>query len=400
MSVSQTDVCVAGGGIAGMIAAISFASLGYKTVCVDPTAPVTNKLCQDADMRSTAFLQPARKLLLEIGLWERLQPFASPLQIMRIIDAGGDKSEPRIRSEFDASDISDLPFGWNFPNWLLRRECLIKISELENITFLTGVAVEGVLTRHDCAKIALSNGDSLEAKLLIAADGRNSAVRKAVGIETKTVRYGQHALAFTVTHPIPHKNVSTEIHRSGGPFTMVPLPDHEGSPASAIVWMERSPEALRLQKISVKYFEQAMNERSCLLLGPLSLNSPRTAWPIISQYAKAMSAERTALIAEAAHVVPPIGAQGLNMSLNDVKSLYELAKASPSEIGDSTMLTKYHSSRHPDVRMRFLGIDALNRASMLSSRPLRDIRALGLNLIYGFSPLRKSLMKVGLGAKD
>ena len=152
MSVSQTDVCVAGGGIAGMIAAISFASLGYKTVCVDPTAPVTNKLCQDADMRSTAFLQPARKLLLEIGLWEHLQPFASPLQIMRIIDAGGDKSEPRIRSEFDASDISDLPFGWNFPNWLLRRECLIKISELENITFLTGVAVEGVLTRHDCAK--------------------------------------------------------------------------------------------------------------------------------------------------------------------------------------------------------------------------------------------------------
>lgn len=400
MPASQTDVCVAGGGIAGMIAAISFASLGYKTVCLDPAPPVTERLSKDADMRSTAFLQPARKLLVEIGLWDRLVSFSAPLQIMRIIDAGGSKPEPRIKSEFDASDISDQPFGWNFPNWLLRRECMLKMNELENLTFLTGVALDEVLTRRDYAKVSLTNGVSVEAKLLIAADGRDSAVRKAVGIDAKTIRYGQHALAFTVTHPIPHENVSTEIHRSGGPFTMVPLPDYEGSPASAIVWMERSPEALRLQQISVCDFEDEMNIRSCALLGPLKLNSPRTVWPIISQYAKVMHAERTALVAEAAHVVPPIGAQGLNMSLGDIKKLYDLAKANPDHLGNNAMLEEYHRARHPDIRMRILGIDALNRASMLSAKPLRDMRAMGLNLIYGFSPLRKSLMRIGLGAQD
>ena len=393
----QTDVFVAGGGIAGMIAALSFASLGKKVICVDPTPPVTDKGALNADMRSTAFLQPSKELLNEIGLWQRLAPFAASLQIMRIVDAGGAQPEPRIQSEFNAKDISDQPFGWNYPNWLLRRECLAMIQESENITFKAGVSAENILTRLGFAQITLSNNEVVQAKLLVAADGRNSKVRESVGINVKTIRYGQKALAFTVTHPIAHNNVSTEIHRSGGPFTLVPLPDHEGLPASAIVWMERAPEAVRLQQLPVGQFEAAINERSCAILGPLTLNSPRTIWPIISQYAKEMRAERTALVAEAAHVVPPIGAQGLNMSLADIRELYNLVKASPDSIGSAEMLNKYHKARHPDIRVRIMGIDALNRASMVALRPLRDMRALGLNDIYGFAPVRKTLMKAGLG---
>jgi len=395
----QTDIFIAGGGIAGMIAALSFASLGKKVFCVDPAAPITERGAPNADMRSTAFLQPSKELLGEIGLWERLTPFAAPLQVMRIVDAGGEKPEPRIESEFDASEISEEPFGWNYPNWLLRRECLAMMDESENITFKAGVAAEKILTRSEFAQISLSNGEVIQAKLLVAADGRDSQIRKAVGIDVKTIRYGQKALAFTVTHPIPHKNVSTEIHRSGGPFTLVPLPDHDGRPASAIVWMERAPETLRLQQLSVNEFESAMNERSCAIFGPLSLNSPRTIWPIISQYAKSMYSERTALIAEAAHVVPPIGAQGLNMSLGDIRELYKLTKASPETLGSPQMLTKYHKARHPEIRVRIIGIDTLNRASMVSARPLRDMRAIGLNVIYGFAPVRKALMKAGLGVK-
>lgn len=400
MSVIEVDVCVAGGGIAGMIAAISFASLGYKTVCVDPAPPVTDQQANNADMRSTAFLQPAKKLLTEIGLWDLFETHAAPLQIMKIMDAGGVDPVVRTQSEFNSADISDHPFGWNFPNWLLRRECLNRMSELTSLTFKTGVSVVDVMTRTDSATVSLSNSETLKAKLLIAADGRASRVRQALGIPCKTIRYGQHALAFTVTHPIPHENISTEIHRTGGPFTMVPLPDYNGLPASAIVWMERSAEAFRLQNTDTASFTDAINERSCAVLGHLTLNSPRTIWPIISQYAQVMSGQRTALVAEAAHVVPPIGAQGLNMSLADIRALYDLAKTSPQSLGSAKMLSDYHRARHGDIRARVMGIDALNRASMVSSRPLRDIRALGLNVIYGFSPIRKTLMKIGLGARD
>ncbi len=160
----------------------------------------------------------------------------------------------------------------------------------------------------------------------------------------KTTRYGQKALAFAVTHPIPHDNVSTEIHRSGGPFTLVPLPDLNGMPSSAVVWMEEGPEVQRLAALPQAEFEAAMNARSCCLLGPLTLASRRTVWPIISQIAERMYAERIALVAEAAHVVPPIGAQGLNMSLGDMRVLLELAEAAPDRLGDAAMLETLSTS--------------------------------------------------------
>jgi 2-octaprenyl-6-methoxyphenol hydroxylase len=236
-------------------------------------------------------------------------------------------------------------------------------------------------------------------RLVIAADGRGSPMREASGIDVKTTRYGQKALAFTVTHEIPHENVSTEIHRTGGPFTLVPLPDFEGKPSSAIVWMEEGPKAKALAEMGVSAFEDAMNTRSCGVLGTLTLASQRTIWPIISQHAERLSGERLALVAEAAHVMPPIGAQGLNMSLNDLRALLDLAVARPEGLGDRAMLDAYHNARISDIRLRVAGITMLNRTSMLSAPLLRDARATGLNALYSFAPLRKSIMQMGLGAK-
>ncbi len=214
-----------------------------------------------------------------------------------------------------------------------------------------------------------------------------------------TIRYGQKALAFAVTHPIPHDNVSTEIHRSGGPFTLVPLPDRQGLPSSAVVWMERGPEAVRLSSLPVPEFEREMFARSAGIFGPLTLVTPRSVWPIIAQIADRFDGERTALLAEAAHVVPPIGAQGLNMSLADLACLLELAKASPDRLGDRAMLTAYNRRRWPEVKARVTGIDLLNRASMLSAQPLRDLRAGALNALYSLKPVRATLMKAGLGMR-
>jgi 2-octaprenyl-6-methoxyphenol hydroxylase len=224
-------------------------------------------------------------------------------------------------------------------------------------------------------------------------------MREAAGIPVKTTRYGQKALAFAVTHPVPHENVSTEIHRSGGPFTLVPLPDYQGLPSSAVVWMERGPRASELLQMETAEFEAAMTRRSCGLLGDLTLASRRTIWPIISQSAERLNGERLALMAEAAHVVPPIGAQGLNMSLSDLRCLLELAEARPEGLGDAAMLEAYNKARHKDIMLRVKGIDLLNRTSMLAPRPLRDLRAFGLNALYSMAPVRRTLMQMGLGVK-
>ncbi|MHC0053195.1 UbiH/UbiF family hydroxylase [Actibacterium sp. D379-3] len=394
-----TDILISGGGVAGLTAAAAFGTAGFSVICVDPAPPVTDESDAGADLRTTAFLQPSREVLEAAGLWDRLAPHAADLQIMRIVDAGGERPEPRLTRDFDAADISGQPFGWNFPNWLLRREMVARLDELPNVSFRPGVATRSVLTRAREALVTLSDGSRVSARLLIGADGRNSPVRAALGIGVTTLRYGQKALAFAVTHPLPHNNVSTEVHRSGGPFTLVPLPDRGGTPCSAIVWMEHGPEVLRLAALPEAAFEAEMNARSAGLYGRLTLASRRSVWPIISQIADRFCGERTALIAEAAHVVPPIGAQGLNMSLADLRVLLDLAQEDPAELGSPKMLERYNRRRWPEVRARVTGIDLLNRASMIGAQGLRDMRAGTLNALYSLAPLRKTLMKAGLGVK-
>ncbi len=393
------DIVIAGGGIAGLSAAAVFGAAGRNVLCVDPAPPVTDRDDPDADLRTTAILQPGRAVLSDAGVWPLLDDHAAPLQVMRIVDAGGDEPEPRIVRDFNASDISDQPFGWNLPNWLLRRELLSFLSRLPTVSLRLGIGATSLVARTKEARVGLSDGSSVACKLVLAADGRHSLMRTAAGIGVRTSRYGQKALAFAVTHPIPHENVSTEIHRTGGPFTLVPLPDRDGAPASAVVWMEDGPTALRLQSMDVADFEAEMTRRSCGLFGPLSLASRRSIWPIISQIADRLDGRRVALMAEAAHVVPPIGAQGLNMSLADLASLRDLSQAHAGDLGSPAMLSAYHAARYNDLRLRVNGVDMLNRASQVTAQPLRDARAAGLQALYAAGPVRKTLMQMGLGMR-
>ncbi|MGP9806079.1 UbiH/UbiF family hydroxylase [Paracoccus sp. NSM] len=392
----DVDILVSGGGIAGLIAAAAFGAEGFSTLCIDPAPPVTNEADEGADLRTTAILTPSVTLLQRIGLWDRLAPHATPLQVMRIVDAGGAEPRARLTRDFDAAEIGDQPFGWNLPNWLLRREIVARLESLQCVRFQSRIGTASVLTRDEGAIVTLSDGRRLRARLLIGADGRDSPVRQALGIGARRLRYGQKALAFAVAHEFPHNNVSTEVHRSGGPFTLVPLPDREGRPCSAVVWMENGRETARLRALPPEAFEAELNARSAGVLGHLRLATRLTEWPIISQIADRFTAPRTALIAEAAHVVPPIGAQGLNMSLADLALLVELNRSDP---GNAAALARYERARRPEAMARLLGIDALNRASQASLRPLRDLRAAALGGLYGVAPVRRLMMRAGLGLR-
>lgn len=394
-----TQILISGGGVAGLTAACAFGSAGFRVICVDPSPPVTESEAEGADLRTTAFLQPSIPVLEGAGLWDRLAAHAAALQVMRIVDAGGAEPVARLVKDFDAADISDQPFGWNLPNWLLRREMVARLAELPGVSFRPGIGFARMLTRQGEALVTLTDGSQVAAKLVIGADGRTSPVREALGIGATTYRYGQKALAFAVAHDLKHNNVSTEVHRSGGPFTLVPLPDRDGHPASAVVWMETGPEVARLAALPIPEFEAEMTARSSGILGPLRLLTRRSVWPIISQIADRMSGQRSVLLAEAAHVVPPIGAQGLNMSLADLACLLALVEAHRDDPGVAAVTEAYHRRRHWEVRARVTGIDLLNRASMAEAKPLRDLRAQALDLLYSARPVRQTLMRAGLGVR-
>ena len=393
----NTDVFISGGGIAGLSTALGFAKAGFSVVLADP-APPPEKIDSDgSDLRSTAFLQPARALLETADIWDRLAPYATPLEALRVIDTKG--TPPAIQTErtFQSSDLGEAAFGWNLPNWLTRNVMTQAAQDAPNLDLRLGTGFKSLLARDTQALITLTDGARIRAKLAIAADGRTSPLRTAAGVEVSTTRYGQKALAFAVTHDVPHACISTEIYHHGGAFVLVPLPDVDGTPASAVVWMNDGARAQELMALDESAFSAAVSERSCGVLGALTLTSPRRIWPVVTQTAARLAARRVAVIAEAAHVLPPIGAQGLNTSLKDAATLLELAQATPDTLGSEAFLDAYVKSRARDIAARAKVVDLYNRICRSGDAPVQALRSAGLKLVHDVRPIRHSIMRAGMG---
>ncbi|MEL7464433.1 MAG: FAD-dependent monooxygenase [Pseudomonadota bacterium] len=390
----ETDILIIGGGVAGLAATAAFAASGRRAICVD-RAPVAAGM---NDTRTTAFLKPAVAVLEDAGVWPLLSGETAALDVMRLIDAGGRENAAREIADFAADEIGEPPFGWNVPNAAMRQALNKRIEQLETAEQRAETAIEDLIVRRDHALARLSDGSTIKAQLVVGADGRNSTIRDMAGISARRWDYGQKALVFTVAMEEPHFGVSTEIHRTGGPFTLVPMPDGEDGPRCSVVWMERAGEAERLAALPVPEFEEALNERALGVHGRLKLASGRAAWPIISLIAERLTAPRIALIAESAHVVPPIGAQGLNMSLGDIETLMKAVAAGGGDPGAATALSAYQR-RWPELAARVSGVDALNRAALTKAQPLRDLRRVGLTALTQMRPAKALAMRLGMGAR-
>ena len=393
----RTDIFISGGGIAGLTAALAFSQLGLSVTLADPAPPPRNADAKGSDLRSTAFLQPARELLEDANVWQALAPHATPLEALAVIDCTGNPPEPRTERAFQSSDLGAPAFGWNLPNWLTRKTLTDALATTPGADLRLGTGFRMILTREREAIVTLDDGSQVRTRLAVAADGRGSPLRQALGIAIETARYGQKALAFNVTHDVPHDNVSTELYLSGGAFTLVPLPDYQGRPASAVVWMNDGPEAARLMALDDAEFSEAATIRSCGVFGKLTLASRRNAWPVVTQRATRLTGERTALVAEAAHVLPPIGAQGLNTSLHDIRALLDLARDDPEAIGTRAWLDDFARRRERDIRARARVIDLYNRVCRSDAPPVQALRSLGLSVVHDVAPLRRGVMRAGLG---
>ncbi|MEM9851257.1 MAG: FAD-dependent monooxygenase [Pseudomonadota bacterium] len=391
----KTDIFISGGGIAGLAAAGALADLGLSVVLADPSPPQDTGASPGADLRSTAYLQPARALFERAGLWDELAPYATPLETLQVIDTTGTPPEVRTTRAFEATDISDAPFGWNIPNW--RARAVLTATLGARVDLRLGVGFADILQRDREARITLTDGTRVTARLVLAADGRASPLRNKLGIGVKTTRYGQTALAFCVTHELPHHNVSTEVYNRGGAFTLVPLADVGGTPASAVVWMNDAREALNIASLPDAALNARATERSTGLLGGLTRVGGIGQWPVITQTATGLTAPRVALMAEAAHVMPPIGAQGLNTSLQDVTALVDAVAAHPGDPGAPEVLSAFAKTRSRDIKLRANAIDLFNRVCKSDSPSVQALRSAGLKAVHDIKPLRRAVMTAGLG---
>lgn len=377
------DIFVAGNGPAGMAAALALAGAGFEVAIAAPaqTRP---------DHRTTALMMPSIRLLDSLGVWQGLQTQAAPLRSMRIID--GTNRLVRARPvTFRAAEIGEDAFGWNMPNTALNAALAAALSGQPRIRQISQ-AVTAYEDAPDCVVGVLADGTRIKARLVVGADGRNSLAREQAGIRTSSWSYPQTAFVTVFGHSLPHEDMSTEFHTETGPFTQVPLPGNR----SSLVWAVRPERAEELKAMPADTLSRAIEERMQSFLGKVSVDAERQAYPLSGQYPLRFAQNRIALVGEAAHVFPPIGAQGLNLGLRDVEDLRAAALADPADPGSEKAMSAYDRARRPDIIARTGAVDALNRTLLSSLLPAQMARAAGLAMLDIAPPLRTVFMREGM----
>jgi 2-octaprenyl-6-methoxyphenol hydroxylase len=381
---ATAEVAVIGGGPAGLVSAIALAAAGVETLLIARPA--------EADHRTTALLAGSVTALMTLGVWQACRSHAAPLSKIRIID----DTARLIRAPevaFAAAEIGLDAFGYNIENRHLLAALFARAAAMKNLSCIAGSALA---IESDAAGVTIKFADGeARVNLAIGADGQRSLCRAAAGIGSQRRTYPQTALTLNLAHTRPHDDTSTEFHTAGGPFTLVPLPGRR----SSLVCVLDPATATALAAKTDAELAPEIERRAHSLLGKISVEPGRGIFPLAVETADSFARGRIALVGEAAHVVPPIGAQGLNLGLRDGATIAEIvadARRQGRDVGAPGVLARYDTQRRADVASRTIAVDLLNRSLLTDFVPAQSVRGLSLYLVDRIGPLRRALMREGV----
>jgi len=389
----RADVIIFGGGLVGLALASALDSSGLSAIVVDPADPAPRSQ-SSFDGRTSAVSSSSMRMLQTIGVADRLAEQGCPIR--RIAVADGLKPG---RLHFDPDD--DEPLGFMHENRHLRAALQARAETGKNLWLLWKSRVTTVDRGDHGVVVALEDGRKLSAPLLIAADGRNSATREAAGIRVARWKYDHQAIVSVLRHERPHDHVAYEIFYPAGPFALLPMNDAAGGGhRSAIVWSVPNDDAAGWLSLTDPDFAAEAEAAMGGFLGKVELLAPRSSFPLSFHHAAHITAQRVALVGDAAHAIHPIAGQGLNLGFRDVAALAEVLVEGARlglDLGDKQLLDRYQRWRALDALSVAFATDSLTRIYGIPGATASAIRRFGMGVVGRISPLRNRLMSEARG---
>ncbi len=390
------DMLIVGGGYVGLSAAVAVKQAApHLAVEVIEAAP---EGVWEKDERASAVIAAASRMLDVFGAWQEILPDAQPINRMVVTDSRTSDPVRPVFLTFDGDVEDGKPFAHMIPNVSMVR-ALRNICARLGITIRHGVSGTGFVTGNTATTLSLSDGSTIETRLLIACDGVRSKLRDMAGIKTVSWKYDQSGIVTTVEHERPHDGVAEEHFLPSGPFAILPLTGNR----SSLVWTERTADADRLVASDDLVFEEELQRRFGHKLGELRVLGGRKAFPLGLTLSRSFVAQRFALAGDAAHGIHPISGQGLNLGFKDVAALAETVVEADRlglDIGSLNVLERYQSWRRFDTFRMGVTTDVLNRLFSNDVGPIRIARDLGLGIVERLPGLKSYFIGEAAGTSE
>lgn len=398
----EFDVVIVGAGIAGSALALALDGSGIKVLLLEAddfvTEPVSAPVDIDGfDARVSALTLESQVFLQDIGVWEQLaaQQLSQSFSHMKVWDGEGTAGV----IEFDAAEIAEESLGTIVPNRAIIHALIDRLQMSSNVKLVEQMRLAGLHKTQEGYRFSLGD-KTVEAQLLVGADGANSFVRQQLDFRTREWDYEHQAIVCTVETQKPHQSTAWQCFHHRGPVALLPLPELDGKHYCSIVWSQEYSRAEELLQLDNKDFSQVLGSELEFCLGNILAVSQRFAFPLRQRHAVDYVKRSAALVGDAAHTIHPLAGQGINLGLKDVKVLAEeLIKgfAEGQHLGDRQLLTRYQRRRKADNLAMMAMMEGFKRLFGQQSKVVGLLRNKGMQLLSGIEPLKQQIIKHAVG---